>query len=212
MSVLSAPVIDLSLPHPRNDSQEGIATLGPAGTSSEQSAQYLRQYLSLSWQDRNTRQRLSIDLYPRYEDAAEAVLSGTSTMLLVANAYDAASAFYMNPSLAFSGAYCFDTPQYGIACRSGFLPTGDVSVASHPAPIPIIDQLLAGTGAAPSQIVRMDSTSAAAQSAAAGDVDVALTTKPAAQLHGLTFVTKTRPIRMLWSVFTAAQDPVMGGR
>ncbi|MGJ7908014.1 hypothetical protein ACOQFL_16230 [Actinopolyspora sp. H202] len=206
MPTLPAPVLDIALPHPRRDSSRGIATLGPTGTSSEQAARYLRQYLSFSWQDRRARAPLPIDLYPKYEDAAEAVLGGRSALLLVANAYHAASTFYMAPELAFAGAYCFDTPHYGIASRSGTLPQGEISVASHPAPTPLIDQLLDGTESSAGQVVRVDSTSAAAQAVAAGEIDVALTTAPAAELHGLTFVTRTRTIRMLWSVFTAASD------
>jgi hypothetical protein len=122
----------------------------------------------------------------------------------VANAYHAASTFYMSTELAFAGAYCFDTPQYGIASRSGVLPRGEVSVATHPAPVPLIGQLLAGTVTSAGQVVLMDSTSAAARAAATGEVDVALTTAPAAALHELSFVTCTRAIRMLWSVFTVA--------
>lgn len=102
--------------------------------------------------------------------------------------------------------YCFDTPHYGIASRSGTLPQGEISVASHPAPTPLIDQLLADTESSAGQVVRVDSTRADAQAVAAGEIDVVLTTAPAAELHGLTFVTRTRTIRMLWSVFTAASD------
>ena len=210
MPALATPMIDVALPHPRHGSSRGIATLGPAGTSSEQAACYLSQYLSESWKDCPAREPLPINLHPRYEDAADAVLSGRSALLLVANAYHAASTFYMAPELAFAGAYCFDTPQYGIASRSGTLPQGDVSIASHPAPIPLINQLLAGTAASAGQVVHMDSTSAAARAAAAAEVDVALTTAPAAELYGLSFVTRTRNIRMLWSVFTAAPGTPRG--
>ena len=202
-------MIDLALPHPRRGVSPGIATLGPAGTSSEQAARFLREYLGLRWVDRPAPDPLPISLHQRYELAAEAVRQGRSALLLVANAYAAASTFYMAPDLNFAGAFCLDTPQYGIVSRSGTLPPGPLSVASHPAPIPIIDQLLAGTAASAGRVVQVDSTSEAARAAAAGEVDVALTTAPAAELHGLPFVTRTRHIRMLWSVFTAApgRDP-----
>ncbi|MBF6331838.1 bacilysin biosynthesis protein BacA [Nocardia transvalensis] len=198
--------MDLALPHTRDGLLRGIATLGPAGTSSEQSARYLSDYLSASWQDCRIDKPVPIDLYPQYEEAAQAVVNGRSSLLLVANAYHAISTFYMDSKLSIVGAYCFDTPQYGIASRSGVLPDGELTIASHPAPIPLINQLLAGTKASAGRVVRMDSTSAAARSAAGGDVDVALTTAPAASLYGLKFVTRTRNIRMLWSVFAAATD------
>lgn len=204
MPALAAPVIDLALPHPRSGSSRGIATLGPAGTSSEQSAQFLADYLSLGWRDRRP-SAPPVSLHPRYEDAAQAVIAGESELLLVANAYHGASTFYMSTELQFAGAYLFDTPLYGIATRDGVLPGGTVSIASHPAPIPLIEQLLAGTGTTSWNVVRLNSTSAAARAAAEGEVAAALTTAPAASLHELKFATRTRPIRVLWSVFTAAE-------
>jgi hypothetical protein len=118
----------------------------------------------------------------------------------------------MDPNLIFVGAYCFDTPQYGIASRSESLPVGELSVATHPAPKPLIDQLLTGTSAYAGRVVEMDSTSAAARAAADGDVDVALTTAPAAEIYGLRFVSRTRPIRMLWSVFASVTMEEHGGK
>lgn len=204
MPALAAPVIDLALPHPRAGCCRGIATLGPAGTSSEQSAEFLADYLAVGWRGHQA-STPEISLYPRYEDAAAAVVGGHRDLLLVANAYHAASTFYMSPSLRFAGAYIFDTPLYGVATRDGSLPRDPMSIASHPAPIPLIDQLLEGTGATAGQVVPVNSTSSAALAAADGEFDAALTTAPAAALHGLTFATRTRPIRMLWSVFAAAQ-------
>lgn len=200
----TSPVIDLALPHLRVGALRGIATLGPAGTSSEQSARYLSDYLQLGWSDRPASEPLPINLFSRYEDAAADVLADHSDLLLVANAYHAVSNFYMDTRLAIVGAYCFDTPEYGIASKTAVLQRRGLSVATHPAPVPIIEQLLAGTGATAENVVITDSTSAAARAAAEGDVDVALTTAPAAELYGLKFLTRTRNIRMIWSVFSAS--------
>lgn len=211
MPALAAPVIDLALPRPRRGGPIGIATLGPAGTSSEQSAGYLADYLRVGW--RGAPAPLpSVSLHPRYEDAAEAVLSGRSDLLLVANAYHAASTFYMSPRLRFAGAFLFDTPLYGIATPDGRLPGGrfpaaEFRIATHPAPIPLIDQVLGGTGVDAWTVVLADSTSAAALAVTRGEVDAALTTAPAAALHGLVFATRARPIRMLWSVFSCSRTP-----
>ncbi|CCO82865.1 Bacilysin biosynthesis protein bacA [Erwinia amylovora Ea266] len=49
----------------------------------------------------------------------------------------------------------------------------------------------------------MSSTSAAAHAVAIGEVDIALTTEVAARIHNLDFVSPTRPIHMLWSVFAS---------
>lgn len=198
------PVIDVAMPHPRAGEPLGIATLGPAGTSSEAAAGFLRRYLAISWADHpDQAPEVPITLHERYEAAAQSVLDRASSLLVVANAYHGISAFYMEPRLAFAGAYCFDTPHYGIATRSGKLPRGPVTVASHPAPIPLIAQLLQDRDVAVRDIVHSSSTSAAAAAAADGSVDVALTTSPAAALWGLSFATRTRNIRMLWSIFAA---------
>lgn len=202
MSAIASAVLDLSLPHPRSPGELPIATLGPAGTSSEASAYYLAEYLAAAWADRpSDPRRYPVRLFDRYELAAEAVLDGSCSLLLVANAYDAVSAFYMDSRLSVLGVYCFDTPEYGIAAPSGRLPEGPMTIASHPAPVPIIEQLLEPGRAALATVLRYDSTSAAAAAAVDGGADVALTTAPAAAKHGLTFVTRTRNIRMVWSVF-----------
>jgi len=202
MPAIASPVLDLSLPHPRSPGSLVIATLGPAGTSSEAAACYLADYLSAAWADRlGDPHWYPVKLFGRYELAADSVLDGSSSLLLVANAYHSVSTFYMDPALSVQGVYCFDTPQYGIATRSGRLPGGPIAIASHPAPIPIIGQLLDPTHTRAATVVRCDSTSAAAAEAANGGTDAALTTAPAAAEYGLTFVTRTRNIRMVWSVF-----------
>lgn len=140
-------------------------------------------------------------LYDRYEPAAQSVLDGVNSLFVVANAYQGASTFYMDPRLSFVGAYCLDTPQYGMATKDGTLPQGEVTIASHSAPIPLIDQLLTDIRTTAGEIIRYNSTSAAAAAAARGSVDIALTTASAASAHRLSFATRTRNIRMLWSVF-----------
>lgn len=210
MPAITSAVLDLALPHPRSSATIPIATLGPVGTSSEAAAHYLVRYLTADWADRLSEpRRYPVRLFDRYELAAESVLITGDALLLVANAYHAASAFYMEPRLELLGVFCFDTPHYGIASLSGRLPDGPMRVASHPAPIPIIDELLAHRGSITNTVVLSDSTSAAALAAANGEVDVALTTAPAAAAHGLAFVTRTRTIRMVWSVFGKS---VMCGR
>lgn len=54
------------------------------------------------------------------------------------------------------------------------------------------------------EILYAASTSAAAYQARRRETDLALTTQPAAKANELEFISRTRPIRMLWSVFTLA--------
>ncbi|MFG1643789.1 prephenate dehydratase domain-containing protein [Amycolatopsis sp. NPDC049252] len=191
----SASFLDISLP--TDDKTWRVATLGPAGTSSEQAAKFL-----------NTRINPSQDqpdplLLPSYEEAAEAVLRGFAELLLVANAYHDISEFYMDARLVLAGAYHFETPLYGIATVPDRTLDGPIRIASHPAPVPLIKQLVPDSLTV-AEVVLARSTSAAALAAQSGEVDAALTTQPAAEQYGLSFISPTRPISMLWSVFRNA--------
>ena len=188
-------LIDIVLPR-RSARAERIVTLGPPGTSSEAAARYLDRRLTAEHGCHST-----TALYDAYEDAAAALCAGDGSMLLVANAYAGINEFYMDTRLSLAGAFVFDTPRYGLATLAGTKVEGQVRVASHPAPIPLIEQLI-HPGLRVTEVVRVNSTSAAAAAVAKRSVDLALTTEPAAKEHGLSFVTATRNIRMLWSVFT----------
>lgn len=171
-----------------------IATLGPAGTSSEAAAADLRRRVGAA---------APAVLHDCYEDAAAAVMHGEADLLLVANAYAKINNFYMDPTLCLAAVFVYRTPQYGLAIRPGADLMGSLSIASHPAPVPIIDQLLPA-GLSVAEVLHVQSTSLAAAAVRSGVVPMALTTAPAAAAHGLDFVSRTRPITMLWSVFRRA--------
>ncbi|MFF9143384.1 prephenate dehydratase domain-containing protein [Streptomyces sp. NPDC055051] len=193
--------LDISLPTTAQGRK--VATLGPAGTSSELAAKHLIR--SLPGVDGEP----APELFHSYEMASRAVIQGTADLLVVANAYANISEFYMDTTLSLVGAYHYQTPQYGIAVPAGTTLTGPVRIASHPAPIPLIEQLLP-EGLSVAEVVRAESTSAAALAARSGRVDAALTTQPSAERYGLAFISGTRPIDMLWSVFSLARaaEPV----
>lgn len=180
-----------------------VATLGPSGTSSEASARYL---LDVATQTLNARAG-PIYLFPTYEHARDAALDGDATLLLVANAYREINDFYMDPKLKIGAAYRFNTPNYGLAKRRGVQISSRVSVASHPSPTPLIEELRPH-GVSVSFVVPMPSTSAAAAAVAAQEVDLALTTDVAAQIYDLEFISLTRPIEMLWTAFALTCDSV----
>lgn len=176
-----------------------IGTLGPAGTSSEQAALYL-------WATRGRPTTPGIRLYDTYEQAGEALHERAVSHLLIANAYAGVHSFYMDPTLRLAGAFLHDTPHYGIAVAPGHLVPEHPRVATHPAPVALVAELLPekyGTA----RIHHATSTSAAADQARRGEVDLALTTLPAAKAHGLVFISRTRTIRMLWSVFGLLDPP-----
>ena len=177
-----------------------IVTLGPKGTSSEAAATELATTLA-----NRGHETVRVVLTDSYEEASADVLEGRSDLVLVANAYAGVSEFYMEPRFQLAAVFVKDTPNYGLASLKPVDGEGALTVASHPAPVPLINQLLP-EGMAVAEVVAELSTSAAAEAAAAGRVDAALTTVPAATLHGLTIFSRTRPIRMLWSVFKAAEQ------
>ncbi|WP_395368971.1 hypothetical protein OHU45_04390 [Streptomyces tubercidicus] len=186
-----------------------IASLGPAGTSSEQASRYLAGHL-LSHGHESARVRLC----GRYEEAGDLLSSGKADLAVVANAYAHIDRFYMNPQFRLAAVFVKDTPFYGIA-RAARTPDAapepvadppgktPVRIATHPAPRFLVEELLPDSYEV-SELMLVDSTSAAAAAVASGEVPLALTTAPAARLHNLDFVSPTRPIRMVWSAFTRA--------
>jgi prephenate dehydratase len=176
-----------------------VATLGPTGTSSEQAAHYL-------WADRAAEMPPRIRLYDTYEGAGAALREGTASHLVVANAYSAVNSFYMDPGLSFAGAFLFDTPHYGIAVSPGHRIPAQAVISTHPAPAPLVAELLPGAYSV-AEMRFANSTSVAAANASERRTDLALTTARAAEAHALEFISRTRPIRMLWSVFTLRTQP-----
>ncbi|WP_030668314.1 prephenate dehydratase domain-containing protein [Streptomyces cellulosae] len=186
--------IDTSLTN--GPSVDTIGTLGPAGTSSEQAALYL-------WADRGRETAPDIRLYDTYEQAGLALREGAVTHVVIANAYAGVHSFYMDPTLRFAGAFLFDTPHYGIAVAPGHSIPKRPRIATHPAPVALVEELLPEEYTV-EEILFATSTSAAADKARRRETDLALTTQPAAKANELEFISRTRPIRMLWSVFTLA--------
>ncbi|MEU0531872.1 prephenate dehydratase domain-containing protein [Amycolatopsis tolypomycina] len=177
---------------------KAVGTLGPAGTSSEQAARHV-------WRTFAADGPPEIRLFDTYEKAAEALRSGEVSHVVVASAYSGVNDYYMDTRLALCGAFIQDTPLYGLARRRDRKALPDwPRIATHPAPTALIAQLLPErfTGY---EAIKVTSTSAAAIAVGDGVVDLALTTQPAVAAHDLEFISRTRTIRMLWSVFVAAR-------
>ena len=181
-----------------------INTLGPNGTSSEAAAHFFTQWFGRQYPGA----QVQVNLCDSYEQARSSLVEQVPAVMIVANAYQQINHFYMDPRLALVATFVFDTPLYGLASK-GPLTTKKLTVATHPAPMMLIEELLP-EGLEVDSVILALSTRAAAGAAARGEVDVALTTEVAAALHGLNFVSSTRPIRMLWSVFAYTQWSALG--
>lgn len=172
-----------------------IHTLGPKGTSSEAAAGFFTQWFD----QRYPGSHIALSLSDSYEHARATMDEHRPGVLIVANAYPQINNFYMDPRLSLVATFVFDTPLYGLASKEP-LTTRKLTVATHPAPLMLVEELLP-EGLEVGSVILALSTSAAAAAAAQGEVDVALTTEVAAAIYGLNFISNTRPIRMLWSVF-----------
>jgi prephenate dehydratase len=173
-----------------------IHTLGPNGTSSEAAASFFTQWFGRRYPD----SCVQLHLCDSYEYARSSMEEHTPEVLIVANAYPQINTFYMDPRLSLVATFMFDTPLYGLVSK-GPLTKKKLTVATHPAPVLLIEELLP-QGLEVGSVIFALSTSAAAAAVAKGEVDVALTTEVAAKIHGLQFISSTRPIKMLWSVFS----------
>jgi prephenate dehydratase len=200
---IGEPLLQVGRPLAITDS---IVTLGPAGTSSEAAARYLWGRFGPAEAATDPDRFVLLDTY---EECLRALRRREQTLAVVANAYSGASQFYMDPDVYLWGAFVLDTPQYGIASATPFVPSGSVRLVTHPAPAPLIGQLFPG-GTDRLELVFASSTSSAAREVRAGRADLALTTEKAAALHQLHFVSRTRTIRMLWSVFQSISVDAAG--
>ncbi|WP_327064516.1 prephenate dehydratase domain-containing protein [Kitasatospora sp. NBC_01302] len=175
-----------------------VGTLGPQGTSSEEAAGFLWDRLHGG----APKCEPQVGLYDTYEQAGNALRSGEISHVVIANAYARINEFYMDTRIALAAAFVLETPLYGIARDLDHKVPAVPVVATHPAPVPLVDQLLPAryTGR---KITLTPSTSAAARAVRERTADLALTTEPAADRYGLRFISRTRTIQMVWSVFVA---------
>ena len=177
-----------------------IATLGPSGTSSEVAAAELGSRLRKA-----LHAHPRVHLHPSFEAAAEAVCARCADILLVANAYPRVADFYADASLRLVGAFILSTPPYGIAAAPNAPIPFVVRVATHPGPAPLVRQLLSPAFFA-REIELVPSTSVAASHVVTGQAHLALTNEISVRTAGLEFISSTRVIVMLWSLFARVDE------
>lgn len=110
----------------------------------------------------------------------------------------------MDPCLQVVCVFRMLTPLYGLACVDPMPPPDGYTVYSHPAPVPLIEELLP-PGHRCREVVLAASTAEAAAMARQDPTAVALTTAPAAQRNGLHVFSRQRCIEMVWTVFAATR-------
>lgn len=173
-----------------------IGTLGPSGTSSEAAAAYFIQT------DEKNPKNYSITLLNSFQSVLHELIHGELSMALVPHAYNDINLFYINPKVALYRMFLFDTPAYGLARRRDrVLSQHSCRVVSHPAPILLLDNLLAQIGLSGYEIEFVSSTSKAAEEVYENKADLALTNMNAIKNYNLVCCALYGPIRMGWSVF-----------
>ncbi|MDR6226018.1 prephenate dehydratase domain-containing protein [Desmospora profundinema] len=171
-----------------------MSTLGPEGTSSEAAAQYLIAHLP--------DKQVECTLYPTYEEAFEDLVNNRSNLFIVANAYQGIDQFYMSLKVRFLLPFVFETPLYGVAAklRSPWLNKSPLTISTHHAPSSLIPWFLPHLKKE-YELIPAHSTSEAARKVQRGEADLCITTANACRKYGLEFISRTRRIVMLWSVF-----------
>lgn len=173
-----------------------IGTLGPSGTSSEAAAAYFIKI------DEKNNKKYSITLLSSFQSVLHELIHGELSMALVPHAYRDINQFYINPKVALYRMFLFDTPPYGLARRRDrVLSQHSCRIVSHPAPILLLDNLLAQIGVSDYEIELVSSTSKAAEEVHENKADLALTNMNAIKKYNLVCCALYGPIRMGWSVF-----------
>lgn len=171
-------------------SERVIATLGPAGTSSEFAARHLTDKVKL------------FDSYELAEEYAHG--NPREVAFLVANAYQNVNQFYISRRTKPVTAFFLDTPPYVLATKDVGLEqfTGVIRVSSHRAPSHLIRALIPGT---PFTLVETSSTSEAARMVFDAEADACLTTRVACEKRNLKIIKNSGCIPMLWTIFESNQ-------
>lgn len=185
----------------QNNFKLQISTLGPEGTSSEYASNFFLDLLQIDYKSKAY-------LKPSFEEAVLDVLNLNADIMVVANAYQNIDAIYMEPKMKVMSSFMCNTPPYGIACKNHNVLIGQekkINILTHPAPVSMIPWFLNDTSIE-YNIHASSSTSKAAESVMHEQFKYCVTNEIAVKKYNLAFISRTRPIKMLWSVFGLAAE------
>ncbi len=187
-----------------------VATLGPVGTSAMVALAWLAERVL-------TDQHTVIDprAYPTFDALLDAVTGGTQRLVLIPSAAECATRFFWSPHLRLLASFSWPTPRYGLAVRpDGPAPAGaTLRVSSLSETRDLLELLPRGrqiagsdSGGGPEagpaiEWVAASSTYDAAQLAARGAADVAVTNELGRAAGGLRFVASRPGVAMIWHLF-----------
>jgi hypothetical protein len=175
-----------------------VATLGPRFTSSDIAVRYFTELLEHKYGLRG-----EVAIYATFDEAASAVIAGSASAIVVANAYSGVNSYYMDARLALAAVFIHPTPPYGLAGMPEVKLPQCCRIAVHPACIPLLNEMVPRTQFYEEVIA--PSTSTAATMVLNKEVDLALTNAEAVRELGLCFISHTRRIQMVWSLFVRSR-------
>ncbi len=108
----------------------------------------------------------------------------------------------MCPDLKLLASFEYPTPYYGLAKKINYQLPKDrhLKIATHHAPLSLVSLFL-NNDAVNYEVTLVESTSKAAIVTHQGDFDLCITNSNSVKTYGLEFISETRPIFMVWSVF-----------
>ncbi|MFB7513014.1 hypothetical protein [Streptomyces sp. NPDC056144] len=178
-----------------------LATLGPAGTSSELAARFLA-----------AEHGLSVELFATFDEVLDHVIGHKADLALVPSAYGGLTRFHWHRDLSLQGFFPMATPEYGIASTTGGPPApgeGPVTVAAMWEVRRIYAEVVPDE-LADREVTWVDapSTQAAAEAVAAGHAELAVTNTPGIRAHDLRWLAVRPGAEIIWTLFSRAdQDP-----
>jgi bacilysin biosynthesis protein BacA len=175
-----------------------LGVLGPKNTSSEAIGK--KRIANLADSDRN---RIRLRLFESFDSMRSSLDAGQTHWGIVPAAWRGFNDFAFDPALKLEESFEEPTPEYGLARRKGDLDPlsrENATVATHPAPVPLLKLLLPICCPQP-KVKIVSSTSVAAEELATGKVDAAITNAEALNAWDLEWIAKYGQIPMVWAVF-----------
>ncbi len=181
-----------------------LSTLGPAGTSSDHAAGFLRDRL----RDAGSAS-LTIELHPTFDQVMAQVTGGGTPLALVPSAYRDATAFHWHPKLRLLFHFAYATPTYGLAARQGEAPDRTPIRISSMSEVSVLYPELCPPALRGREVdwIPARSTMDAAGVLARGGADLALTNDNGRDAHDLYWLSRRPGAQIVWLLFTSLPLP-----
>lgn len=178
-----------------------MATLGPEGTTSSETAKVFKKYI----EDINKLADLKINLYDSFELAINEVHKRSADFILLPNAYGKMTNFYWDTTIELGFVFTNKTPEYGIAMldKNNLYDKPTLTISTCKAVEHLLQELMDTTEFKNKsyEIVEANSTTKSLMLLEDGKVDLALTNDTSLKNSKAYFISNTKYTDVLWSIF-----------